>query len=258
VQGIQQEASVEYWVRLLADRSLSVSKTEFCLNQCSILLLDEIEAIKRILKERSEYEKYLGIDSDGESWGYFFESEIFYKDEEANFKFIFSSYERLIDLQTTSNKKAKTLTEVALFCKDYDYYGIAKEYLERSFIYENKLATLLENLSLPSDDSDKFIVLTAIIENYPEHHSAYLSRGFLKENRKDYKGALSDFSAYIEFCASNADAYVSRGRIRYYLGDRKGMMEDVNRAVQLGSCLGYCDKFWLNPPHNPSESDPPF
>lgn len=54
-----------------------------------------------------------------------------------------------------------------------------------------------------------------------------------KYDKKDFQGAIEDYSRAIQLNPNFAPAYNNRGNARYTLGNKQGAMEDYNRAIQL-------------------------
>ena len=60
----------------------------------------------------------------------------------------------------------------------------------------------------------------------------YLRRADEKLVRKDYYGAISDYTRVIEIGYSNSYPIRRRGRAKYYLGDFSGALSDFNKAIK--------------------------
>jgi len=54
-----------------------------------------------------------------------------------------------------------------------------------------------------------------------------------KHNKKDYKGAMDDFTEVIRLVPDYTDAYVFRGNTKDVLGDKQGAISDYNEAIRL-------------------------
>ena len=62
----------------------------------------------------------------------------------------------------------------------------------------------------------------------------YLDSGCDKDDRKDFKGAIDDYTRVIELDTKNIEAYANRGCAREEIGDIKGALSDWWKAVSLG------------------------
>ncbi|HWB59807.1 MAG TPA: tetratricopeptide repeat protein [Chthoniobacteraceae bacterium] len=62
---------------------------------------------------------------------------------------------------------------------------------------------------------------------------AYYDRGREKEARKDYEGALADFSSAIDAGPAHAFAYAARAEINYRMGKMDTVMADLNKSITL-------------------------
>ena len=60
-----------------------------------------------------------------------------------------------------------------------------------------------------------------------------LNRANVKNNLKDYKGAIADYNKAIEIDSNDAIAYVNRGIAKYLLKDYKGSIADNNKAIEI-------------------------
>tara|TARA_R110000803_G_scaffold92775_2_gene160288 strand:- start:41 stop:1012 length:972 start_codon:yes stop_codon:yes gene_type:complete len=76
---------------------------------------------------------------------------------------------------------------------------------------------------------------TKAIEINPNYASAYYGRGNSKDDLEDYYGAIADFTKAIEINPNYVDAYVNRSISKYYLGDKNGACQDARKAQDLGS-----------------------
>ena len=74
-----------------------------------------------------------------------------------------------------------------------------------------------------------------MIELKPDYTNAYYNRGIVKNNLKDYYGAIADYSKVIELEPDDADAYYNRGVLKNNLGDLNGACVDWRKAASLGN-----------------------
>ena len=61
----------------------------------------------------------------------------------------------------------------------------------------------------------------------------YFLKGADKYNKKDYQGAIQDFTEAIEINPKLAQAYYNRGNTRYKLKDYQGAIQDYNQAIKI-------------------------
>jgi tetratricopeptide (TPR) repeat protein len=113
----------------------------------------------------------------------------------------------------------------------------------------DKVADIPQNVAPKADD---FIALAAqkyqkrdyrgalsdydrAIQINPNYVIAYNYRGVLKENKlNDVRGALADYNLAIQSDSQNAIAHYNRGSLKEVkLGDVRGGLADYNRAIQL-------------------------
>ena len=82
---------------------------------------------------------------------------------------------------------------------------------------------------------------TKAIELDPTYVDAYYNRGNAKCRSQDYKGAIVDYSKAIELDPSYTKAYtyISRGVAKYYSSDTDGACLDWNKAGELGEADAY-------------------
>jgi tetratricopeptide (TPR) repeat protein len=74
---------------------------------------------------------------------------------------------------------------------------------------------------------------TRIIALSPKDPKYYSMRAFVRGNKGDMDGAIKDFSTAIELSPNNADLYFSRGLGKGKNGDHKGALSDFTRAIEL-------------------------
>jgi len=68
----------------------------------------------------------------------------------------------------------------------------------------------------------------------PKTAAEYLDRGCDKDDQKDSKGAIEDYSKAIELNPNYAEAYANRGCAKEELGDKEGAIADWQKAADLG------------------------
>ena len=59
------------------------------------------------------------------------------------------------------------------------------------------------------------------------------SRGIIKSNLEDYKGAIQDYNVAIRLNTNIAEVYFNRGNAKYKLQDNRGAIQDYNVAIRL-------------------------
>ncbi len=69
----------------------------------------------------------------------------------------------------------------------------------------------------------------------PKTAAEYLDRGCDKDDQKDSKGAIEDYTKAIELNPNYAEAYANRGCAKEELGDKKGAISDWQKAAELGN-----------------------
>jgi len=68
----------------------------------------------------------------------------------------------------------------------------------------------------------------------PKTAAEYLDRGCDKDDQKDSKGAIEDYSKAIELNPNYVEAYANRGCAKEELGDKEGAISDWQKAADLG------------------------
>jgi tetratricopeptide (TPR) repeat protein len=73
----------------------------------------------------------------------------------------------------------------------------------------------------------------------PSSSTAYFGRALIRDDRKDFAGALADFDKAIELNPENgAGSYYNRALIKKKTGNRSGAIQDFRRAAQLYRSVG--------------------
>src|SRR5262249_3362964 len=62
---------------------------------------------------------------------------------------------------------------------------------------------------------------------------AYLNRGYIRSNKLDLDGALSDFDCAIKLDPNDAEAYFKRGRAFLIVGNAKFAIADFDKSISL-------------------------
>jgi tetratricopeptide (TPR) repeat protein len=66
-----------------------------------------------------------------------------------------------------------------------------------------------------------------------ESETKYIKQGEEKSERKDYAGAVSEYTNAIRLNPNNPSSYNSRGIAKYYLEDNSGAIEDFSKSIEL-------------------------
>ncbi|MFN7118453.1 MAG: tetratricopeptide repeat protein [Saprospiraceae bacterium] len=74
--------------------------------------------------------------------------------------------------------------------------------------------------------------LSAAIEKYERHASAYERRGYVNFLLKNYADALYDYSKSIDLNPNNAEPYLGRAIVKMVQQDWKGAIADLDQAVK--------------------------
>ena len=79
-----------------------------------------------------------------------------------------------------------------------------------------------------------YLLLLLSFASFSQTAEEYSKRGIVKDNLKDYYGAIADYSKAIEINPNYADAYYNRGLAKYRLRYKNGSCQDARKAQQLG------------------------
>lgn len=113
-------------------------------------------------------------------------------------------------------------TSFSQTAEDYYEKGVIKISLYKTFPKANN------NLKIALIDFDKAIELN------PKYESAYFDRGNVKNDLKDYFGALRDYDKAIELNSNYTMAYYNRGLLKKSLNDFSNSIKDFDKAIELG------------------------
>jgi|GEM_PF-1363020 len=81
--------------------------------------------------------------------------------------------------------------------------------------------------------NEAMVQYTKAIELNPNNAVAYNNRGYIKEQLKNYQGAIEDYNKTIALDPKNAFAYNNRGYSKHLLGNDKEAIEDYNKSIEL-------------------------
>jgi tetratricopeptide (TPR) repeat protein len=79
---------------------------------------------------------------------------------------------------------------------------------------------------------DSLTLYNDVLEKYPVD-IAYVNRGVLKGEQKDYSGAIDDYNKAIELNPGDAKAYNLRGIEKNWQKDHSGAIDDFSKAIEL-------------------------
>jgi tetratricopeptide (TPR) repeat protein len=79
---------------------------------------------------------------------------------------------------------------------------------------------------------------TQAIRINPNYAEAYNNRGWVRNRAGDFQGAIADLNQVIRINPNDANAYFSRGLARSDLGDKQGVIADCQKAAQLAHVQG--------------------
>jgi tetratricopeptide (TPR) repeat protein len=74
----------------------------------------------------------------------------------------------------------------------------------------------------------------AAIARDPDHLEAYRYAGWIQLKLRDWDGAVSHWTRYLERHPDSGRAFCERGGARYRRGDREDALADARRACELG------------------------
>lgn len=259
VQGIQQEASAEYWLGLLQSEALIVGQRKTIEIRCSDLLRCDIEVTLKVLEENScktnadggwKYEAW-DADSDG-CGGSYFDDEYFYDEERAVFDELFCNYGKLAGLQGNSIAQGQIMLDGAERIGKLAPDKACAEYFAEAYIFDRQEATLQKLTSTHGGSNEAERLFAKIINEIPAESEPYLRRACHRQSSRKCSEALDDLNIYLSIVKTNASAFKQRGWLRYQLGDVAGMVEDATSAQQLGAVL---EDYWPgDPPLGPDEA----
>ncbi|MBK7964075.1 MAG: tetratricopeptide repeat protein [Bacteroidetes bacterium] len=74
-----------------------------------------------------------------------------------------------------------------------------------------------------------------VIEAFPDHTNAYISRGGAFNRLAEYEKGIVDFNKALALDPDNQEAYNNRGFAKKGMGDKEGACEDWNKSKQKGN-----------------------
>ena len=226
------------------------------------ILRHEIATIRRTLEIEKGDEKYHAIDSDGENWGYYFDTEAFYDGNQNTFARLRECYTYLVNLADSSTVKADAWIELAELLIAYELPDLASQCYISSFACENRLQTVFEESKLysysrkegwDSKSDERILSYDEAIERFPDYLYSYYLRSKKNSREGRYNAALNDFNTYHSLSESiDPEFYRYRGWLHYQLGNTFAARQDAADVLRLGGSLGdFMDGNWSDPEEFP-------
>lgn len=172
------------------------------------------------------------------------------EDTEEEYLFLFISKNKILQvIEFIKSKGAlKSFKEIStdilmdrIISDDFNSTFLKKDefnHILDKFIYENlTVDVVLDKINESGINSLKKIdydVLASKKESNSKSKEFYYSRGRIKNDLGDYKGALEDYSKSIELNAECTEAYIHRGILYLELKEIKGACLDFKKAKELG------------------------
>ena len=107
-------------------------------------------------------------------------------------------------------------------------YGSAREVLAALENCSAETRVIVQTSSKTSDDEKTVLQVTEGVRA-----EKFLKDGEAKFRKKDYQGAIADFTEAIRLKPDHASAYFNRGVVKYNLGDKEGAITDYTQAISL-------------------------
>ncbi len=119
--------------------------------------------------------------------------------------------------------------------KKGDYKGCIEDQNKSIAIGEDEFSYFLKADSYYklNDDPNALLVLNQSIKKYPDYTLPYFDRGLIRLSKKDYHGAIADFTKIISLDPDFGDAYEQRGECKLNLDDYRGAIEDYSKKIDL-------------------------
>jgi tetratricopeptide (TPR) repeat protein len=105
----------------------------------------------------------------------------------------------------------------------------ADEYLIAS--YNTSMEPDLKNIKASKHTALKLI--NKAINLKPNYLHAYILRGWIYFQLKEYQQALVDYNMAISIDSKHAIPYMARGSVKVVMNDRKGAIKDYDRSIEL-------------------------
>lgn len=94
----------------------------------------------------------------------------------------------------------------------------------------------LSNISYQEKINNYTEVINLLKKINNKHENLYFlhsQRAKIKENQKDYKGALIDYDVALELNNKNSDLFLDRANLKLKLDDTFGAIEDINKSLKI-------------------------
>ncbi len=91
------------------------------------------------------------------------------------------------------------------------------------------------DFTIAGDNENAIKQLDKAIAVNSKFTSAFIMRGDIKSNTKDYKGAMDDYNRAIEIDPSDPEAYKARGTVKVKIQDYTGAINDYSLAIEKNS-----------------------
>jgi len=129
-----------------------------------------------------------------------------------------------------------------------DYYTRAIELNSSEHVFHyNRSLIMMKHYELTSDPAsleEAEMGLNRCLELDPSYANAYFTRAEIKNIRRDYCGAIEDYSLVIRYNNKDSHAYYNRGLLKLTAeSDYRGALADAQAAVRLDP--GYAAAFCL-------------
>ncbi len=95
------------------------------------------------------------------------------------------------------------------------------------------LYELAESAFIASKYGEALELLDLCLQQSPDYMEAYALRGTIREQQKEFDGALIDYSIYLDKFPDNKEVLLNRGVIRYRVGFYQQAREDFTQLLTL-------------------------
>lgn len=106
-------------------------------------------------------------------------------------------------------------------------------------LYDRAVLRGYRNDKMQGDFKAALADLAVLIKRFPTDPSLRITRGAFLSGEFDYNAALLDYDAALELDSRNISAHSTRGHVRIEVGDMKGAEEDFNVVIAARPEQGY-------------------